>query len=75
MNARKEGKPLTPKQVIEKAQELSQTFRLTTREQIDAATARIKAEAGKTVKPTPQKAEPAKAKTRLKWNPAKGDFE
>lgn len=75
MNARKEGKPLTPKQVIEKAQELSQTFRLTPREQIDAATARIKAEAEKVVKPTPQKAEPVKTKTRLKWNPAKGDFE
>ena len=70
LNARKAGKPLNSQQVIEKAQEISQAYRMSTREQIEAAQKRIREEAKKSVA-KPLQGTPKK----LKYNPATGELE
>jgi len=76
LSARKLGKPLSSKQVIEKAQEISQTFKMSTREQMDAARNRM-AEDAKKMKPVvfiPAKQQQVGPKL-LKYNPATGELE
>lgn len=76
VEARKAGKPLNSKQVIETAQEISQTFKMSTREQMEAARKRMQEDAKK-LKPTaagPAK-QPQTGPKVLKYNPATGNLE
>ena len=75
--ARKAGKPLSSKQVIETAHEISQTFKMSTREQMEAARKRMQEDAKK-VKPAQQfgpAKQPQAGPRVLKYNPATGMLE
>jgi hypothetical protein len=74
IDARKAGKPLSSKEVIEKAQEISQAFKMSTQEQMEAARRRIAEDVKKTkaaVKPAPVTPAPKV----LKFNPKTGKLE
>jgi hypothetical protein len=74
LNARKNGKPLSSQEVIEKAREISQTFKMSVKEQMDAARRRL-VEDTKELKGAIPKGSPPTGGKRLKYNPVTGKLE